>query len=185
MSSDSLFLCLALFVSACNPRLLAQQVLAQQSSVESRMEHIPLVFEPNRGQATGDLSFLSRGNEYTLLLGSDKSVFVFSPTADIGDHGKRRQPAVVTVELLHSNKGVRPEGLDLLPGKSNYFIGKQPANWIAGIPQYGRVGVNSIYPGMDLVYYGNGGQLEYDFVLSPGADPRALIFVLPGPIGLI
>src|SRR5580700_1295406 len=160
MRSDSLFLCLALFVSACNPRLLAQQVLAQQSSVESRMEHIPLVFEPNRGQATGDVSFLSRGNEYTLLLGSDKSVFVFSPTADIGDHGKRRQPAVVTVELLHSNKGVRPEGLDLLPGKSNYFIGKQPANWIAGIPQYGRVGVNSIYPGMDLVYYGNGGQLE-------------------------
>ncbi len=77
-------------------------------------------------------------------------------------------------------KNPSPSGLDQLPGKSNYFIGKQSANWITGIPQYGRVAFNSVYDGIDLVYYGNDGQLECDFVLSPGADPRTLSFRVKG-----
>src|SRR6266481_5384621 len=172
MRSKSLSLCFALIVSVCSPDLLAQQLLTDNSSIESHLDHFPLVFEPNRGQDTGDVLFLSRGNDYTVLLGSDKTVLVLSPPADAGDHGKQRQPSVVTLELLRSNNGASPEGLDLLPGKSNYFIGKQPANWIKGVPQYGKVAFKSIYAGIDLVYYGKDGQLEYDFVLSPGADPR-------------
>jgi hypothetical protein len=144
--------------------------------MQSRLDHIPLVFESNRGQADGDVRFLSRGNAYAVLLSPDKTVLMLSPNSIPGDQGKQRQPSIVTLELTKSNKHVNPEGLDLLPGRSNYFIGKERAKWIAGIPQYGKIGFKSIYPGIDLVYYGNDGQLEYDFVLSPGADPRTIGF---------
>ncbi len=135
MNSKSLFLCFAFLVSAASPYLFAQQLSTDQREVESRLDHVPLVFEPNRGQANSEVRFLSRGNAYTVLLGSDKTVLVLSPKADAGDHAEQRQPSVVTMELLRSNQEASSEGLDLLPGKNNYFIGKQPANWISGIPQ--------------------------------------------------
>jgi hypothetical protein len=72
--------------------------------------------------------------------------------------------------------------MDELPGKSNYFIGKDPKKWHTHVPTYGRVRFASIYPGVDLVYYaGQNRQLEYDFVLAPGADPRAIQLAIAGP----
>ena len=65
-------------------------------------------------------------------------------------------------------------GLDELPGKSNYFIGNDPAKWRTNVPTYAKVRYENVYPGIDLVYYGNQRQLEYDFVVAPGADPRAI-----------
>ncbi len=124
------------------------------------------------------MRFLSRGNDYTILFGSEKTTVLLRTRTD--DHTRQQKPSVVTLELLHSNKQARPEGLDLLPGKSNYFIGKEPANWIPGIPQYRRIDFKSVYDGIDLVYYGNYGQLEYDFILSPGADPKKLNFQVTG-----
>ena len=57
------------------------------------------------------------------------------------------------------------------PGKSNYFIGNDPAKWHRDIPQFARVRYRNVYPGVDLVYYGNQGRLEYDFEVAPGSDP--------------
>src|ERR1019366_2521169 len=114
--------------------------------------------------------------KYTVLMGGDKTTLMLTPAADAGDPGTQRPPSVVTLELVRSNKLVSPEGNDLLPGKSNYYIGKKSTDWITGIPQYGRVTLKSIYAGIDLVYYGHDGQLEYDFVLSPGADPKLLSY---------
>ncbi len=171
--------CLALLASIGTPALSAQ-VPSDPSSVEALANRLPLVFEPNRGQVDGDVRFLSRGTTYTVLLSPDKTVLALYPNAVSGDPGKQPQPSTVTLELADSNRQVSPEGVDLLPGKSNYFIGKEPAKWIAGIPQYGKVEFKSIYAGIDLVYYGKDGKLEYDFVLSPGADPRTLRFKVKG-----
>jgi len=64
-------------------------------------------------------------------------------------------------------------GREELPGKSHYFIGNEPKKWRTDVPQYARVEYQDVYPGVSLTYYGNQGQLEYDFVVSPGGDPTA------------
>src|SRR3990172_6044892 len=71
-------------------------------------------------------------------------------------------------------------GQDELPGRSNYFIGNEPNKWRTNIPNYGKVKYQSIYPGVDLLYYGTQGQLEYDFILAPSADPGAILLGFSG-----
>ena len=71
-------------------------------------------------------------------------------------------------------------GASPLPGKSNYFIGNDPAKWHRDIPQFARVRYQDVYPGVDLVYYGNQGQLEYDFEVAPGADPGQIALRFQG-----
>jgi hypothetical protein len=71
-------------------------------------------------------------------------------------------------------------GRDALPGRVNYLRGKDPAHWQTQIPTYAKVAYEGIYPGVDLVYYGNQGQLEYDFVVAPGTDPGMLKLVFRG-----
>src|SRR5437667_55333 len=84
-------------------------------------------------------------------------------------------PSVLRMKLVGANPSARVVGLDELPGKSNYFIGNDPKKWRTNVPNYAKVKYEGVYPGVDLVYYGNqGGQLEYDFVVAPGADPKAI-----------
>ena len=71
-------------------------------------------------------------------------------------------------------------GMDELPGKSNYFIGNDPAKWRTNVPNYRKVAEHGVYPGIDLVYYGTQRQLEYDFVVAPGAEPRAIRLAFQG-----
>jgi hypothetical protein len=79
------------------------------------------------------------------------------------------------MQLVGANARAAVMGAEELPGKSNYFIGKDPKNWRTSITNYAKVRYQGVYPGVDLVYYGNqGGQLEYDFVVAPGADPKAI-----------
>ena len=78
------------------------------------------------------------------------------------------------MELAGANPAAAVAGASPLPGKSNYFIGNNPAKWHRDIPQFARVRYQSVYPGVDLVYYGNQGQLEYDFEVAPGADPSQI-----------
>ena len=87
------------------------------------------------------------------------------------------------LQLVGANSGSAVSGDDLLPGKSNYFIGNNPDKWHRNIPQFARVRYQAVYPGVDLVYYGNQGQLEYDFEVAPGADPNAIAFQFDSPQG--
>jgi hypothetical protein len=91
-----------------------------------------------------------------------------------------RSPAVLRMTLVGSNPKAKVTGLDELPGKSNYFIGNDPKKWRTNVPQYAKVKYKDVYPGIDLVYYGNQRQLEYDFVVSPGADPRVIALSIDG-----
>ena len=74
------------------------------------------------------------------------------------------------MELAGAAPDLKVTGTDMLPGKVNYFIGKDPSKWRTDLPTYGKVKYSAVYPGVDLVYYGNQRQLEYDFVVAPGAD---------------
>ena len=80
---------------------------------------------------------------------------------------------VIRLKLMEANPNPKITGLDELPGKSNYFIGNDPAKWRTDVSNYAKVKIEDVYPGIDLVYYGNQRQLEYDWIVKPGADPKA------------
>src|SRR2546427_5239711 len=90
-------------------------------------------------------------------------------------------PIVLRMQLVGSNAAGKVSGLDELPGKSNYFIGNDPKKWYTNVPNYARVQYKDVYPGIDLVYHSNQRQLEYDFVVSPGADPNRIVLGFKGP----
>jgi hypothetical protein len=83
-------------------------------------------------------------------------------------------PVILRMKLAGANPAAKVTGLDKLPGKSNYFIGNDPKQWRANVPNYARVKYEQILPGIDLVFYGNQRQLEFDFVIAPGVDPGAI-----------
>jgi Beta-propeller repeat len=114
--------------------------------------------------------FLSRGPGYTLFLTSGEAVLV---------SGKGK-PDVVRMKLTGSNPAPEVRGLDELSGKSYYFIGNDPKKWHSKVANYSRVRYQDVYPGVDLVYYGNQRQLEHDFVVAPGADPKPIELSFPG-----
>ena len=137
-----------------------------------RVAALPLSFEPNLGQADSQVGYLARGDGYTLFLTPTEAVFRLQ-----GDGAR----AVVRMKLAGGNAKALMSGVEILPGKSNYLLGSDPAQWRAGIPQYARVRLDNVYPGIDLVYYSaDEGQLEYDFIVAPGADPTAIQFRLAG-----
>ncbi len=134
--------------------------------------HLPLAFEPNQGQSDPRVKFLARGGAYGLFLTADEAVLVLQNWSKSTPRSAS-QTAVVRMALDGANSSAAA-GTDPLPGKSNYFIGNDPAKWHRNIPQFARVRYQNVYPGIDLVYYGNQGRLEYDFEVSPGADPSAI-----------
>ena len=84
------------------------------------------------------------------------------------------------MKLVGANPHATVSGVDELPGKSNFFIGNDPKKWRSNVPTYAKVKYEGVYSGIDLVYYGNQQQLEFDFVVAPGADPRRIGFDVRG-----
>jgi len=148
----------------------ARTVGAVQPTAAS-FSHLPIVFEPNRGQTDPRVKFLARGGGYTLFLTSDEAVFVAQSA------NKR---SVLRVRLLGGNRKAEVHGLEQLPGRSNYLMGSDPANWRTDIPTYSRVEYREVYPGVDLAFYSRHGKLEYDWVVKPGGDPAAIRVAFEG-----
>jgi Beta-propeller repeat len=96
------------------------------------------------------------------------------PSAAVQSERPMQAPAEFRMSLAGANQNAKVTGLDELPGKSNYFIGNDPARWRTNVPAYAKVKYQNVYRGIDLVYYGNPQQLEYDFLVAPGADPKAI-----------
>lgn len=149
---------------------------------------LPLSFEANNGQTDQRVQFLSRGPGYTLFLTPSESVLVFTKSdvkasgpLDARLSGKKKQTATaLRIRLVGVNPARKVEGLDELPGKSNYFIGNDPKKWRTNVPMYAKVKYSDIYPGSDLIYYGNQRRLEYDFVVAPGPNPKAIQLAIAG-----
>ena len=157
---------------------------------------LPVSFEVNRGQTDASVQFLARGVGYTLFLTPHEAVLsVHRRDAKASMQGiprglpaarmPRERPnpmpssATVRLSLLGSNPRAEVTGVDPLPGKSNYFLGSDPAKWHTEVSTFSKVRYHNIYPGVDLVYYGNQeGKLEHDFVIAPGANPNGIALVL-------
>jgi uncharacterized repeat protein (TIGR01451 family) len=127
------------------------------------------MFEPNRGQSNPNVKFVARGAGYSLFLDADGAVLASERARNSAhpDSGAK----LLHMRLAGANRSAFVTGAEQLPGKSNYFIGSDPAHWHRDIPQFARVRYENIYPGVNLVFYGSQGQLEYDFQVAPGADP--------------
>jgi hypothetical protein len=153
-----------------------------RSRIVKSYDALPLAFEANRGQTDAQVKFLSRGNGYTLFLTEDGAVLALrgAPRARQVRQRSAAESGVLRMKLAGTNQASSINGINKLPGKSNYFIGNDPAKWRTNVPSYGRVEYQDVYPGIDLVYYGNQGQLEYDFDVAPGADPGLIRLALGG-----
>jgi uncharacterized repeat protein (TIGR01451 family) len=147
-----------------SPSVDTKQILAAYGQ-------LPVIFEANQGQADSAVKFLARGSGYELFLTGAEAVLALQPSSTQASHSGA-QLSVLSVGLAHANPHAEISGAEQLPGKSNYFIGNDPSKWHRGIPQYSRVRYRNVYPGVDLVYYGNRGRLESDFEVAPGSDPR-------------
>jgi uncharacterized repeat protein (TIGR01451 family) len=143
---------------------------------------LPLAFEPNVGQTDARVRFLARGGGMTAFFSDTETAMVLSRAERRDPKAlprERREPAkveqaVVRMKLAGAGQPRRVIGLEKLPGMSNYFIGNDPAKWRTDVPHYARIQYEGVYPGIDLVWYGNQRQLEYDFVVAPGADPKQI-----------
>jgi len=153
---------------------------AAEIKAHSLMAGLPLMFEPNQGQANLDASdprvkFIARGAGYVLALGSEGAIVTVRARRSSQASGFRSlEPAqfqTVRMRLAGANAHARIDAIDALPSKSNYLLGNDPAKWRRGVPQFARVRYQDIYPGINLVFYGNQGHLEHDFQVAPGADP--------------
>jgi hypothetical protein len=129
---------------------------------------LPLLFEPNRGQSDPRVKFMARSQGLTLFLTSTDAVLV-------------TREATLKMRVLGANPNAVALGLDELPGRIHSLIGRDPRTWRTDGRAYARVLYREIYPGIDLAYYGTRHQgLEYDFVVAPGANPRAIRLGLEG-----
>jgi len=173
---------------------VTQDKQISQARLLSGYGKLPLTFEENQGQTDARVKFLARGSGYTVFLSDDQTTTLrlIAPSNEPADslHGSARLStsaaptkytyATVRLSLAGANPHAPVEGNDLQPGRSNYFIGNDPSRWQRNVPHFARVRYRGVYPGVDLVYYGNQGQLESDYILAPGADPAQIGLQIKG-----
>ena len=148
-----------------NVRSTSPSAATSSSKLDARavFSQLPMIFEPNQGQADPSARFIARGQGYNLYLQKIGAVLALA--------SKDQHIQNVKMMLVGANSNAEISGANRLPGTSNYFIGNDPKKWHRGIPQFGGVHYRNVYPGIDLAFYGSQGRLEYDFRIAPGADP--------------
>jgi hypothetical protein len=138
---------------------------------------LPLAFEPNRGQFDARVGYAMRGAGYALFLTRQAATLSFAATAR-GHH--RNRAAAVSIGLIGASPHASLAATQKLPGTANYLIGRGPSHWHVNIPTYGRVWDRGVWPGISAAFYGKQGRLEYDFDVSPGADPSRIALSFAG-----
>ncbi|MFY9730444.1 MAG: Ig-like domain-containing protein [Candidatus Acidiferrales bacterium] len=163
-----------------------------KSSVAPKPIHLPLFFEANRGQADSRVQFMARGKGYTLLLTPTETVLAESKTQVSARSGafapfenpliatKTSRGSVIRMQLVGANSAPAMTGLEELPGKVNYLIGNDPSKWQTQVALYSQARTEQVYPGVNLLFHGDERELEYDFVVAPGADPSKIAFRIRG-----
>ncbi len=159
---------------------------------------LPLTFEANVGQSDPSVAFLAHASGYTVFLtatgvvaqlnlgsiphnGGDLRASLLSELSQTGLwDSPAADPVVLRTQFIGANPKVSIEGLEEQAAKSNYFVGNDPTNWRTGVPNFLKVGYAGIYPGIDVVFYGNDRDLEYDFLVSPAGNPHLIQLSLAG-----
>lgn len=142
-------------------------------------DRVPLSFERNQGQTAPNYRYFARGETSTLYLACSEAVLRLGsdqrqPNSEMPSDG------VLRLGFGDAENPCRTEGVDRRPGKSNYFGGDSPNRSITGVPSYSKVRYSDVYPGIDLVFYGNQRQFEYDFVVAPSGDPQKIRLTIDG-----
>ena len=169
----------------------AETELASRARLRESFGKLPLSFEANEGQTDRSVKFLSRGNGYGLFLTPTEAVLRLGTEKQEKRNERnelvtrfakssKSKSAMLRMKFVGANPAPQMAGVDQLPGKSNYFIGNDPAEWRTNVANYAKVKYEEMYPGVDLVMYGNQRQLEYDFVVAPGADPKSIQIAFEG-----
>jgi len=159
------------------------------------LNSLPIRFELNKGQVDERVRYLSRGSGYTLFLTPAECVFLFSrQEKPFGGSGREREGfpfalgrvkrAAVRLRFVGANKYPGLAGEGKLGCRTDYLIGNDPKKWQTDVPSYSRVRYEDIYPGVDVVYHGKGGRLEYDIVVSAGVDPSVVRLSFCGLTGI-
>jgi hypothetical protein len=174
---------LAAVACLCVYLTLANSVLAEESShapvtLVQKYGELALAFEPNQGQAPEDIRFLSRAEGITVLAGEQRLTFIAATSG-------RDRASSIQMKFPGASFLKPPVALQPQEGISNYLLGDDPAAWHTNVPNFGRVRYTGVYPGIDLVLYGNHRQLEHDFVVAPGADYRRIHVRLEGARDLV
>ena len=176
---------------------------AARLQVQANYAVLPLAFEQNQGQTDSQVKYMARGDGYILFLTANDAVFSLqSRSADtsmtrrgiklaetpakrgLKKDVQKDSTAVVRMQLAGGNSLAKVSATDLLPGKSNYFLGNDPSTWHADVPHYARVSYQDVYPGVNLAFHGAQRQTEFDFVVAPGANPAPIGFHFTGAKGI-
>ncbi len=163
---------------------------APNSSAKLMPRHfsLPLSFELNRGQTVSAVKYLGRADGFSVAFRENEAEFYFVHPTNLKSRvretsGVRHvdaQTDLIQMRFIGANGSAAVEGEERLPGNVNYFVGKDPTKWRSDVPTFGEVRYSSLYPGVDLVYYGADQHLEFDFRLAPGADPRKVLMDFKG-----
>jgi len=167
----------------------------QKRSLNRNFCRLPLAFERNQGQTDARVRFLTHSGDSALFLTPSEAVFTLASqpapkhNALRADRkGGRSAEKIGRVALRMQIVGTNTKATALtrqpLSGKVNYFIGKDRRQWHTDVPTFGKVGFQGVYPGVDLVYYGNQTHLEYDFLVAPHADPQQIQLHFAGAQGV-
>ncbi len=154
----------------------ATRALAAPPSLGQTIKPAALFFEQNNGQVEASVRFIAHGPQYDLLLRS--SEIAFKP--------KTNFPGGEEVSLSfrgHDDKLI-VQGKDHLPAVVNYYVGTDPNLWLSGIPTFAQVRYQNVFPGVDALFHGGNGGVEFDFQVAPGADPRQIRLKLSGSYAL-
>jgi uncharacterized protein (TIGR03437 family) len=162
---------LALIASSVPSELVRNRPLSGQKPLIDTRVRLPLVFEPNVGQAAPEVQWISRTGDGTMLLEPGRATLIVR-----GSHDETRR---ITMNIVGAREP-STEALEPLTSFSSYFIGNDPARWRKRIPHYSKIRYKNVYPGIDLLYYGTDRRLEYDFVLSPGTTHSVIELAFDG-----
>src|SRR5437870_3556822 len=160
--------------------------------------HRPLQFEPNLGQSHDSIKFVSRLPAYRLSVTPTETVLDFRKfdfdakkyleqpkwkmvrARQAVEKAQRVTGGVVRMRLLGARADAPIVGEERLPGIVNHIRGNNPSKWRMNVPTFAKVRHKDVYPGIDFVYYGTPAKLEYDVVVSPGADPSVVAIAMDG-----
>jgi hypothetical protein len=162
----------------------APAVRPDLAKIKESYSRIPLSFVANHGQAGKKVKFISRGSGYSLALAPTTFTLAVADARNKNNEEPRvrscASASVLHATLLGGNAAAKLTGLERLLTRTNYFIGSDPRKWKTNVPNYAKVKYSGVYPGVDLVFYGNQDLLEYDFTVSPGADPNVIALGFEG-----
>ncbi len=178
--------------------LIAVSVLAFQPAVNvtKNLTSMPLAFTENQGQWEPQVLFRAEAGGAAMWFTSDGAYYQFTRRTNDAEEGLSERPGqtkatgaqehvsglgrdnvkmmLVKASFVGANPSPVMRGEDLLDYKCNYFLGNDPTGWRTDVDNYGAILYEQVYPGIDLKYYGNGREMEYDFIVSPGADPSRI-----------